>query len=96
MAKDYAKIKALASSILECIGDDEEGMNPKLPKQKADIDDGGQDSMEEILKTDKADPYEGEEISEREDATDGKEKKRKRDSAMAMMGSVLSSKFNKC
>lgn len=96
MAKDYAKIKALASSILECIGDDDEGMNPKLPKQEHDYDDGGQGSMEEILKTDKADPAEGEEISEKEEATDGEDKKRKRQSAMAMMGSVLSSKFNKC
>jgi hypothetical protein len=96
MAKDYAKIKALASSILECIGDDEEGMSPKLPKQKADINNGGQDEMEEILESDKADPMEGEELSEEEDSTDGREKKRKRDSAMAMMGSVLSSKFNKC
>ncbi len=28
--KDYAKIKALASQILECIGDEPEGENPKL------------------------------------------------------------------
>lgn len=47
MAKsiDYAKIKAMASSILECIGDCDEGENPDLPKQKQDIDDGGQSSM---------------------------------------------------
>jgi hypothetical protein len=54
MAKniDYSKIKAMAASILECIGEDEEGENPSLPKQQNDIDDGGQDSQLKFLPDD--------------------------------------------
>jgi len=36
--KDYSKIKAMAQEILKCIGDDEEGENPDIPKSKQEID----------------------------------------------------------
>lgn len=49
MAKDYSKIKALAQSILECIGDEPEGEDPKTPKQDTDIDDGGQEDFVDVL-----------------------------------------------
>lgn len=83
MAKDYAKIKALASSILECIGDEDEGENPDLPKQEQDIDDGGQDSPLKFLPGDKG-----------ESGEDDKKKKSK-DSSLALMASTLRSKFGK-
>jgi hypothetical protein len=96
MARDYSKIKAMAQEILKCIGEDDEGANPSIPKQKQDIDDGGQDKPLAFLPGDKGDAEEGEKISEKEDETDGSEmKKRKKDSAMAMMGSVLAKKFGK-
>jgi len=91
---DYSKIKALSSQILECIGDYSEGEDPSLPKQDDDINDNGQSTQIEFLSADKASPTEGEEISPAEDETDGKKKKRK-DSAMAMMSSILASKFGK-
>lgn len=83
MAKDYSKIKALAQSILECIGDEPEGENPSLPSQDDAIDDGGQ---EELDKT----PPSGE--STEEGSED--EKKKKKDASLAMMGSMLASKFS--
>lgn len=76
--KDYAKIKALASQILECIGDDAEGENPSLPKQDNAINDGGQD---ELYKT----PPAGESTPEASEA----EKSKKKKASIAMMGAAL-------
>jgi hypothetical protein len=83
--KDYSKIKALAQNILECIGDDEEGEDPKLPKQNNDIDGAGVEANTSFLKTKESD--------EKETGV-GKGKKSK-DASLAMMGSMLASKFNK-
>ena len=66
---------------MECIGDDEEGKNPSIPKQKQDTDDGGQDSLPELLVSDDKSVGESSE-----------EKKKKKDSSLAMMGAVLASK----
>jgi len=83
MAIDYAKIKALSQQLIECIGDDSEGENPKLPKQDNAKNDGGQEPNTSFL----------EEGEGSEDESDGK--KKKKDSALAMMGSVLASKLGK-
>ena len=101
MAKsvDYSKIKAMAQSILECIGDDEEGANPSLPAQKQDINAGGQDKMKAFI-SGVSSASEREKLSSKEDATDvcepdsdsDDENKKKR--SIAMMTSMLKSKFN--
>lgn len=95
MARDYAKIKAMAQSILECIGDEEEGENPSLPKQKQDINDGGQDSPLKLFSDDEGTESESEEEGEYESSEDSEEKKKKKASSMAMMSQMLSKKFNK-
>jgi hypothetical protein len=83
--KDYAKIKALASSILECIGDDDEGENPNIPVQDKQINDGGTEPNVKFLGT-----------KDETGVEDVGEKKKKKDSAsLAMMGSMLSSHFSK-
>lgn len=99
MAKnvDYSKIKAMAQSILECIGDDSEGENPSLPSPDNAINDGGQDSLTELM--DESEEDYGNTRADADDtargSADSETKKKKRDSAIAMMGSVLASKFNK-
>ncbi|OQB10433.1 MAG: hypothetical protein BWY21_00354 [Parcubacteria group bacterium ADurb.Bin216] len=84
MAKnvDYAKVKALASSILECIGDYDEGEDPSLPKPKNDVDDGGVEPNTKFLDT--AESKEGE--------TGVGNTKEKKKSSLAMMGAMLASK----
>lgn len=94
MAKDYAKIKALAASILECIGDDEEGENPSLPKQEQQFNDGGQDSLSDFVPSSEGDadtglPKSGKSSSDDDDDDD--RKKKKKDSSMAMMAATLAS-----
>jgi hypothetical protein len=92
MAKDYSKIKALASSILECLGDEDEGENPSLPKQENDFNDGGQESLEDLSPLKEGStgvPKEGKNSADTED------KKKKKDASLAMMGSVLAAKFKK-
>lgn len=88
MAKsvDYSKIKAMAQSILECIGDYSEGENPKLPAQTQDIDDGGQAKLEDFAPV--AD-------SGKTGVGSDDEKKKKKDSSLAMMGTMLAAKFKK-
>jgi hypothetical protein len=91
---DYAKLKALSQQIIECIGDTSEGENPKIPKQEEDINNGGQDEMTPFVPDSMADADEGTKLDAKEDATDGEqEKKKKKDSSLALMGSVLASKF---
>lgn len=80
---DYSKIKAMAESILECIGDESEGENPSLPEQEEDINDGGQDELYEM------EPAAG----DVKESSGSAEKKKKRDSSLAMMSSMLASKF---
>jgi len=91
MAKDYAKIKALAQSILECIGDEAEGANPSLPKQKDDFNDGGQESLDNLAPAADQGDTGGAPVAK--SSGDSEEKKRKKDSSLAMMGSMLASKF---
>ena len=99
MARDYSKIKAMAQEILKCIGDEEEGKNPSIPKSPADPDpattesgvgndgEGGQDSLLNFIGDELKDGKE-----ESEPAPDEDNKKKKRESSLAMMGSVLASK----
>ena len=96
MAKsiDYSKIKAMASSILECIGDDEEGKDPSIPAQKQDINDGGQDEPLALLPKDEGDAEEGETISDSEDATDMSQEEEKK-KKVSMLANMFSSKFSK-
>lgn len=108
MAKiDYAKIKALSQQILECIGEDSEGENPSLPKPDNAEADGGQEVNTSFL-DESDDPQSEEEVegdsnaldpqleSDKPDSTGAMEdKKKKKDSTLAMMGSVLASKFSK-
>jgi hypothetical protein len=107
--KDYAKIKAMAQSILQCIGDDEEGEDPAKPVRKQKIDNP------KSFGTQKAGPQEYESQGEQEPLLDftpagkdglttegdrsnaeeeGKRKKRK-DDVVALLTSTLASKFNK-
>lgn len=97
MAKkiDYSKIKAMASSILECIGEDEEGENPSIPESEQPEADpepsewgeegndkdhsGGQSSNLDFIG--KEEPV--------------KEKKKSKDSSIAMFAANLASKFKK-
>lgn len=90
MAKniDYSKIKALSQQILECIGDDDVGANPDLPKQKADLDDGGQAPL-----ADMAPAADDAGFADKKNQMNDEDKKKKRDSALAMMGSVLASRM---
>lgn len=125
---DYSKVKAMAQSILECIGDDQDiGENPDIKKEKptpGSFDDVGtsekgqmgfesQGDQEPILnfigdeladgKNEEEpdsgdDSYEGSDSGDR-GATKGSpgikgENKKRKDSALALMGSVLASKFN--
>lgn len=82
MAKniDYAKIKALSSQILECIGEYDEGENPSLPKPTNDVNDGGVEPNTSFLKTPEADESE---------TGVGESKEKKKKSAMAMMAATL-------
>lgn len=88
MAKniDYAKVRALSKELLQCIGEDEEGENPSLPKPENDVNDGGVEPNTQFLKTPEADESE---------TGVGDSKKKKKDSSLAMMGAMLASKFNK-
>ncbi len=81
---DYSKIKALSQQILECIGDYSEGENPSLPKQEEDFNDGGQDSLTALNP-----------IKDGDTGVPAEDKKKKKDASLAMMGSVLASKFGK-
>lgn len=83
MAIDYAKLKALSQQIIECIGDSPEGEDPSLPKQDNALSDGGQEPNTKFL--------ESTEDSKSEEKPD----KKKKDSALAMMGSMLASKLGK-
>lgn len=87
MARDYSKIKALAQSILECIGDEPEGENPSLPKQEAP------DSYEGLGVDDDGNVG----LGSAADTEEPEEKKRKKrgDDVVALLSSTLASKFNK-
>jgi hypothetical protein len=98
MAKDYSKIRGWAQSILECIGDEDEGENPKVPKQKQELDNGGQDKPFKFLPDDegseeKAGKKDSE--SDEDESVPDDEKKKKKDSSLAMLGSVLASRVGK-
>lgn len=101
---DYSKVKAMAQSILECIGDDQDtGEHPDVPKSDAnpmpetnefgidDNEDGGQDPQLDFIGNELADGKD--EQGETPDEDDSS-KKKKKDSSLALMGSVLASKFN--
>ncbi len=87
---DYAKARALAKQFIECIGDEDEGANPSIPKQKADINDGGQDSLESLAPAADDSGFAG-----TKSAGEGDVKKKKKESALAMMGAALASKLGK-
>lgn len=98
--KDYSKIKALAQSILECIGDEPEGASPSLPKQDNSINNGGQDELYKMAPA--ADDFsagakdaEGESEPDDQAESEPEDKKKKKDSELAMMGSMLAAKFRK-
>lgn len=93
MAKDYAKMRALLQEAIKCIGDEDEGMDPKLPKQEQQINDGGQDSPLKFLPEDDGTEGPGEEKGEYDDPPEVK--KKKKESSMAMMSQMLAKKFNK-
>lgn len=88
MAKDYAKLKALAQQIVECIGDDCEGEDPSLPKQDNDLGGNGQEANTTFLSStgDK---------NAKESVEGSGDSKKKKESSLAMMGSMLASKLKK-
>jgi hypothetical protein len=79
--KDYAKIKALASQILECIGDEPEGGDGTDVKHSEE-DRGGPAPA----KTGASAPTE---------IPNPSMHKKRKDDAIALMASTLASKFNK-
>jgi hypothetical protein len=81
--KDYSKIKALAQEILECIGDEPEGENPDLPKTKEE-DKGGDDGI-----------VDGFSPKQKTGKDEGEDKKKKKDSGLALLAANLSKKFSK-
>lgn len=89
MAKqiDYAKLKALSQQIIECIGDDEEGENPDLPKQDDAIGDGGQDEIEKLEPLDT--------LSAKEEETDRPSGNKRKDDAIRLMGATLATRLKK-
>lgn len=97
MAKkiDYSKIKAMAASILECCGDEEEGENPKIPESKqppadpkpSDWGEEGNDADHSGGQSPNLDFIGDEEPV--------KEKKKSKDSSIAMFAANLASKFKK-
>lgn len=103
---DYSKIKAFAQSIIECIGDDNDvGEDPELPKQKPDKgsfnDIGSTDTMGDNP-SGSSDPrpvqeFIGKELADKKDeqGESWDSKKKKKDSSLAMMGSMLASRINK-
>lgn len=106
---DYSKIKAMAASILECIGEDSEGENPDLPKPsvKADptpsdfgVDEnsgGGQSpNLDFIGNEEMTDKSESGKMEAREGSgAETEERKKKKDASIAMYGASLASKFGK-
>lgn len=93
MAKDYAKIKALASEILQCIGDEAEGENPSLPSPDNDLNGAGQKDLTDFKISEEDSVNEGIESSTEEDSEDST-KKNKKGASLAMLGSMLASKYN--
>lgn len=86
---DYAKVKAMAQSILECIGDcDDVGASPSIPEQEDDINEGGQESLDDFKPAASDSGYSGSKA-----ASEGEKKKKSKDSAIAMMGAALASKL---
>lgn len=88
---DYAKIKAMAASILECIGDDNDtGEDPgTFPADRAP-NDGGQESLDDLA------PSATDGLGLKNDDTDGSEdgkRKKRKDDTMNLMASALSAKF---
>jgi hypothetical protein len=93
MAKDYSKIKALASEILKCIGDEAEGENPSLPAQDNDDNRAGQKDLTDFKVSEEASENEGIESASSE-KSEGYDKKNKKGASLAMLGSMLASKYN--
>ena len=111
MARDYAKLKALAQEIICCIGDEEEGEDPKIPKSKQERD------LSKSLGSQHPGPHENESQGDQEplldftpaaednqllpdkfDSANGKEegnRKKRKDDIKALLASTLASKFNK-
>lgn len=77
--KDYSKIKALASQILECIGDEDEGTEGVGSSSSPDINDGGVEPNTSFLKTSQS----------MEGVTGVEDKEKKKKSSMAMMAASL-------
>lgn len=84
--KDYARFKALAKELVECIGDDEEGENPSLPKQDNEVNKGGVEANTSFLKTSE---------SKESETGVGASKKGKKESSLAVMAATLASKVKK-
>ena len=98
MAKkiDYAKIKAMAASILECCGDEEEGENPKLPEEAPEPNPkptNWGDREEESENAGEGGASPNLDFIGKEEPV--KDKKKSKDSSIAMFVANLASKFNK-
>lgn len=85
--KDYSKIKALASQILECIGDEDEGGDGTDVSHSED-ERGGPEC-------DDMSPAASSSCSEEEESEEGAPRKKRKDDCIALMASTLASKFNK-
>lgn len=81
--RDYAKLKALAQQMIECIGDECEGENPSLPanSKMADENGAGQGDNTKMGALSKMPKEKG--------------RGKRSDDVVALMSSALSSKFKK-
>lgn len=77
--RDYAKAKALAKELLECIGDEDEGTNSVGSSSDPDVNDGGVEPNTQFLKTSES----------AESVTGVEDKEKKKKSSMAMMAASL-------
>jgi len=111
MARDYAKMKALCQEFIKCIGDEEEGEDPKLPKKTQQEDRShsfgaqnpgpqeyeSQGDQEPLLDFEPAAKEDALLKGERDSSEGSEEGKRKKrkDDIKALLASTLASKFNK-
>lgn len=84
--KDYSKIKALAQSIIECIGDEPEG-GDGTDVERSEEERGGDIGNEKLS------PAADEKVPA--SAGDGEKHKKRKDDVIALFASTLASKFNK-
>lgn len=94
---DYSKVKAFATSILECIGDDESiGENPDLPANEKPAKDTVEfNDTESGANPEPVLDFIGDEFAGDKDEEGKSNKKQEKTKKISLMGSLLASKLKK-